>query len=185
MAINKQPYVCPAEFSRSLDNKFRRLFHDPLKIMGAYVTTGMTVVDLGCGPGYFTEVLAALVGEEGIVIAADLQQKMLDKVDEKIRGTKLECRVEKHLCQQERIGISKKADFVLAFWMVHEVPDQKRMFVELKQLLAPGGRILVIEPRIHVTAREFSNMIIHIESAGLKIIERPRVALSRSLLLGV
>ena len=89
-----------------------------------------------------------------------------------------------HLCQKDRIGISQKADFVLAFWMVHEVPDQKRLFVELKELLSPGGRIMVIEPNIHVTAREFTEMITHIESAGLKIIERPKVALSRSLLLG-
>jgi len=185
MVIEKQPYVCPAEFSVSLDNKFRRLFHNPMRILKDYIAAGMTVIDLGCGPGYFTEALAKLVGEGGRVIAADLQQKMLDKVDRKIRGTDLEGRVEMHLCQHDRIGISQKADFVLAFWMVHEVPDQQRMFGELKELLSPGGRILVIEPKIHVTAREFNNMINHIESAGLKIIERPKVALSRSLLLGV
>ena len=185
MVTEKQPYVCPAEFSGSLDNKFRRLFHNPMRIPGAYIAAGMTVIDLGCGPGYFTEALAKLVGEGGRVIAADLQQKMLDKVDRKIRGTELEGRVEKHLCQHDRIGISQKADFVLAFWMVHEVPDQKRMFRELKELLSPGGRIMVIEPKMHVTAREFNNMIDRIESAGLRIIERPKVALSRSVLLGV
>ncbi|MCU0457079.1 MAG: class I SAM-dependent methyltransferase [Bacteroidales bacterium] len=185
MAMEKHPYICPAEFSGSLDNRLRRLFHNPLKIMGSYIASGMTVIDLGCGPGYFTKALATLVGEGGRVIAADLQQKMLDKVDEKIRGTNLEGRVEKHLCQQDRTGISQKADFILAFWMVHEVPDQRRMFGELKLLLSPGGRIMVIEPKIHVTAREFKNMILHIDSSGLKIIERPKVTLSRSLLLGV
>jgi len=185
MPIEKQPYVCPAEFAGSLDNKVRRLFHNPMKILGPYITPGMTVIDLGCGPGYFTGTLALLVGEEGRVIAADLQQQMLDKMNSKIRGTNRERRVEMHLCQKDRIGISQKADFVLAFWMVHEVPDQKRLFVELKELLSPGGRIMVIEPKIHVTGREFTEMITHIESAGLKILERPKVALSRSLLLGV
>ena len=112
MVIERHSYVCPAEFAGSLDNKFRRLFHNPIRILEAYIATGMTVIDLGCGPGYFTEALAKLVGEGGRVIAADLQQKMLDKVDRKIRGTELEGRVEKHLCLQDRIGISQKADFV-------------------------------------------------------------------------
>lgn len=185
MVIEKHPHICPAGFAGSLDNKLRRLFHNPVRILEPYIATGITVIDLGCGPGYFTEALARLVGEGGRVIAADLQQKMLDKMAGKIRGTELEGRVEEHLCQPDSIGISKKADFVLAFWMVHEVTDQKRMFGELKLLLSPGGRIMVIEPKIHVTARAFNNMIINIESVGLKIIERPKVALSRSLLLGV
>jgi ubiquinone/menaquinone biosynthesis C-methylase UbiE len=185
MVTEKQPYVCPAEFSGSLDNKFRRLFHNPVRILEDYIAAGMTVIDLGCGPGYFTEALAKLVGEGGKVIAADLQQKMLDKMAIKIRGTELEGRVEKHLCQPDRIGISQKADFVLAFWMVHEVPDQQRMFEDLKSLLNPGGRIWIIEPKIHVTKKSFMKMIIKLESAGLKIIKRPKVSISRSVLLSV
>ena len=183
MVTEKRPYVCPAEFSGSLDNKFRRLFHNPVRILEAYITTGMTVIDLGCGPGYFTEALAMLVGESGRVIAADIQQKMLDKMERKIRGTELEGRVEKHLCQPDRIGISQKADFVLAFWMVHEVPDQQGMFEELKSLLNPEGRIWIIEPKFHVIKKTFTKMIIKLESAGLKIIERPKVSISRSVLL--
>jgi ubiquinone/menaquinone biosynthesis C-methylase UbiE len=183
MVIEKQPYVCPAEFSGSLDNKFRWLFHNPVRILEDYIATGMTVIDLGCGPGYFTEALAKLVGESGRVIAADIQQKMLDKMAGKIRGAELEGRVEEHLCQPDRIGISKKVDFVLAFWMVHEVPDQQGMFEELKSLLNPEGRIWIIEPKIHVTKKSFTKMIIKLESAGLKIIERPKISISRSVLL--
>lgn len=183
MVTEKQPYVCPAEFAGSLDNFLRRMVHKPRKILEPYIKNGMTVLDLGCGPGYFTVEMARLVGEKGKVIAADLQQGMLDMLDRKIRGTELERRVEKHLCQPDRIGISQKADFVLAFWMVHEVPDQKGMFEELKSILNPEGRIWIIEPKIHVTKKTFTKMIIKLESAGLKIIERPEVSISRSVLL--
>jgi ubiquinone/menaquinone biosynthesis C-methylase UbiE len=183
MIKEKRPYVCPAELAGSLDNSIRRLVHKPKKILGAYVRKEMTVLDLGCGPGYFTMELAKLVGEGGKVIAADLQQAMLDKVRVKIRGTDLEQIVEIHKCQDDKIGITQNVDFVLAFWMVHEVPDQDRLFRELKSLLKSGGTLFIIEPKFHVPLKSFESMISRTEHMGFKIIERPKVALSRAILL--
>jgi ubiquinone/menaquinone biosynthesis C-methylase UbiE len=145
----------------------------------------MTVLDLGCGPGYFTTELARLVGEEGRIIAADLQQGMLEKTIRKIRGTYLERRVTIHKCQENKIGVSEKVDFVLAFWMVHEVPDQQRLFGELKSILKPNGRIWIIEPKIHVKKRSFKKMITLCESAGFEINERSKVCLSRTVMLSI
>ena len=183
MANEKRPFICPVEYAGSLDNPIRKLVHKPHRILEAYISKGMTVLDLGCGPGFFTIEMAKLVGETGRVIAADLQQGMLDKVAGKIRGTDLEQRIELHKCQDDMIGISKKVDFVLAFWMVHEVTDQHRLFEELKSAMNPGGRIWIIEPRIHVTEKSFKMMISRLESTGLEIIERPGIWLSRSVLL--
>ena len=177
------PYVCPATFSGSLDNFLRRMLHKPLKILRPYIKEGMTVLDMGCGPGFFTDELARLVGEKGKVIAADLQQEMLDKMIHKVSSFGLEKRVLPHKCQSESTGIANKADFILIFWMVHEVPDQQKFIEEMKSLLNPGGKILIAEPIIHVTGRAFSEMVARIESAGLQIIDRPEIAFSRSLLL--
>ena len=183
MAKEKHLYVCPAKFAGSLDNPVRNLVHKPLRILEAYVSKGMTVLDLGCGPGFFTIEMAKLVGEAGKVIAADLQQDMLDKVAAKINGTDLKQRIELHKCQVDTIGISQKVDFVLAFWMIHEVPDQHGLFEELKSVMNPGCRIMIIEPKIHVTEKSFRNMIGLSDLAGLEIIERPKIWLSRSVLL--
>jgi ubiquinone/menaquinone biosynthesis C-methylase UbiE len=185
MGKDKHPYVCPAEFSGSLDNSLRKLVHNPRKILEPYIRKGMTVLDVGCGPGYFTTALAMLVGREGLVIAADLQQAMLDKAFRKIRGTDLEQRVKMHKCQEDKIGLSEKVDFVLAFWMVHEIPDHRSFFTELKSILNEGGRILIIEPKIHVVAKSFEKMITQAESAGFKIIESPGVWISRTVLLSL
>ena len=43
--------------SDSLDGldtfRIRRLIQNPYKIVGEYVKEGQTVLDLGCGPGFF------------------------------------------------------------------------------------------------------------------------------------
>jgi ubiquinone/menaquinone biosynthesis C-methylase UbiE len=183
MHKENHPYVCPAEFAGSLDNPVRRLIHKPGRILEAHISKGMTVLDLGCGPGFFTIEMAKMVGGTGKVIAADIQQGMLDKVAVKIRGTDLEHRIKLHNCRENVIGISQKVDFILAFWMVHEVPDQKRLFEEMKSVLNPGGRIWIIEPKIHVTEKAFKKMTGLLVLAGLKIIEKPSIWLSRSVLL--
>ena len=71
-------------------------------------------------------------------------------------------------------------DFVLAFWMVHEVPDRPRFLGELAALLRPGGLLLVAEPILHVPAREVERTFDLARAAGLELLDRPRVALSRA-----
>jgi ubiquinone/menaquinone biosynthesis C-methylase UbiE len=183
MKNEKTPYVCPAEFAGSLDNSFRRWFHNPQKILMPYIRQGMSVLDLGCGPGVFTVELAKLVGESGKVVAADLQDGMLDIVEKKIKGTPLEKRVLLHKCLENNLGRVDKVDFILAFWVVHEVPDHDRLFGELKSVLKPEGCLYIIEPKFHVDRSAFKKMTNRIINSGFKIVERPKVFFSRAILL--
>jgi ubiquinone/menaquinone biosynthesis C-methylase UbiE len=175
--------VCPAELSGTLDNPLRRLFQDPGKILQHYIKAGMTVLDLGCGPGYFTLKMAKMLNNSGKVIAADLQEGMLDRVNNKIKGTDLEHRVELHKCQENTTGLKEKVDFALCFYMVHEVPDQNILFRELKSILKPDSKIYIIEPKFHVTNKQFSEMIRKLQNIGFEVIERPKVFFSRTVLL--
>lgn len=74
-------HVCPPWCCFTFDNIFRRLVQDPNRILRPYIKPGWTVLDIGPGMGYFTIPTARLVGDTGKVIAADLQQEMLDGVD--------------------------------------------------------------------------------------------------------
>ena len=93
----KDEHVCPVENAGGLDSGIRKLLHRPKKILGNYVRDGMTVLDLGCGPGFFSVELAEMVGASGKVIAADLQEGMLRKLENKIRGTEIEKRIKLHV----------------------------------------------------------------------------------------
>jgi len=77
--VDKNKHVCPVEIAGGLDNRVRRLLQNPQRILGNYVKEGMTALDLGCGPVFLSVEMAKMVGESGIVIAADLQEGMLQK----------------------------------------------------------------------------------------------------------
>jgi len=175
--------VCPVERAGSLDNRIRRWFQNPQKILGPYVKEGMTVLDIGCGPGFFSVEMAQMVGESGRVIAADLQDGMLDKLKDKIRGTALEQRITLHQCRKNRIGVSDKVDFVLAFYMLHEIPDQQQFFAEIQTTLKPDGLALIVEPPFHVSKKAFEETIGKARNAGLTPVERPKVFLSKTVVL--
>lgn len=175
--------VCPVENAGSLDNKLRRWVQNPRKIVKPYIQEGMTVLDVGCGPGFFTLDMAELVGESGRVIAADLQDGMLRKLRNKIRGTELDKRITLHPCEKDKIRVSVAVDFVLVFYMFHEVPNQEAFLEEIGSMLKPNGKVLIVEPPFHVSKSAFAEMVRKAGKAGLELVERPNVFLSKTAVL--
>jgi ubiquinone/menaquinone biosynthesis C-methylase UbiE len=177
--------ICPVEISGGLDNFFRRWIQNPTRILKPYLNPGYKVLDFGCGPGFFTIDIAQLVGETGTVYAADLQEGMLEKVRKKVNKTQMHNRIKIHKCEESGISLNDTVDFILAFYMIHEVVNQGKIFQEFKQLLNPQGKVLIIEPDFHVSKNDFNNMISRLEKTNFKIIERPKISFSRSILLQI
>lgn len=185
MSNEKNTRICPVERAGGLDNSLRRLFQNPYKILKKYIIGEMTVLDLGCGPGFFSIEIAKMLNSSGKVIAADLQEGMLEKVKNKIKGTELEKRIEVHKCEGNKIGIVENVDFVLCFYMIHEVPDQDNLFRELKSILKPNGKIFIIEPKFHVSQKSFEEMKNKVYDIGFEIIDGPKVFFSRTVILTI
>lgn len=175
--------VCPVERAGSLDNRIRRWLQNPKKILGPYIEEGMTVLDIGCGPGFFSIDMAQLVGKSGRIIASDLQEGMLHKLREKIHGSKFENRITLHKCEENKIGVLEEIDFVLAFYIVHEVPNQEDFFNEIGVILKPKGQMLIVEPPFHVSKSAFEETIRKARNAGFTLVERPKVLLSKTAVL--
>jgi len=183
--VDKNKRVCPVERAGILDGRVRRLLHNPQKILGNYVKEGMTVLDLGCGPGFFSIEMARIVGDSGRVIAADLQDGMLQKLKFKIQGTTLDKRIMLNECEEDKIGVSEHVDFILAFYMVHEVPDQKKFFREIKSILKPNGKTIIVEPKLfHVSKGAFKETIMKVKEIGLEPVEKTSILFSRAMILG-
>ena len=176
-------HTCPWWLIFTFDNPFRKLIHNPKIILSGFVNPGDTVLDVGCGMGYFSMGLAELVGKNGLVIAADLQEKMLTGLQKRARRAELQSRIQTHLSTPEQIGVDSPIDFVLAFWMVHEVCGQENFLQEIYNLLKPGGKFLIVEPKIHVIKAAFQRTIQTSDSIGFSVENYPKVIASRAVIL--
>lgn len=174
--------VCSWWCAYTFDNPLRKLLHPVQTVLGEFVKDGMTVMDVGCGMGYFSIGMAKLVGDTGKVIAVDLQQKMLDVMIKRAQRADVAERIIPHRCKAEIIGVNEQSDFILAFWMVHEVPDQKDFFHQLKLNLVSNGKILVGEPKMHVKAEDIEKTIAIAHSSGLRCCGAPPIRFTRTAL---
>jgi ubiquinone/menaquinone biosynthesis C-methylase UbiE len=183
--IMRDAYVCPWWFAHSFDNPLRRYVQNPEQILSSLVGTGQTVVDLGCGMGYFTIPLARLVGDNGHVIAVDLQPQMLRGVQRRAERAGLQPRIQLHQCRAQALDLHAAVDFALAFWMVHEVLDKRRFLQEVVGLLKSRARFLLVEPKLHVSKAAFRHTVELAHAAGLSPLAEPRIGLSQAVLFGL
>ena len=175
------PHICPHQYAFFLDNWLRRLIQHPKKIVGPYIKPGDTVIDMGCGPGYFSIDMAKMVGPHGRVIAVDIQEKMLEHVRKKAHKHGVAQRIDYLLVGAQESGLSRQADFILAFYMIHETPDMQQTLMSFRRLLKENGRILAVEPKMHVKQPAFEEMLSEAEKTGLSAVEFPKFMGSRSV----
>ena len=177
-------HVCPWYIGYLLASPLRRLFLNPEKFLRPHVKEGMTVLEVGPGMGFFSLPLAKLVGESGQVICVDIQEKMLKNLRKRADNAGLLWRIETRLCADASLQIDdlkEKIDFVLAFAVVHEVPDTKKLFIEILNSIKSGGVLLVSEPAGHVTKEEFDITLSIAQSVGFQILDSLKINRSHSV----
>jgi SAM-dependent methyltransferase len=136
--------------------------------------------------GFFTLDMARLVGPSGRVVAVDIQPRMLDVLRRRARKAALLDRIDVRLARGDGMGIEDlegRVGFVLAFAVVHELPDAGRFFAEARRTMKPGGCLLLSEPRMHVTEVAFAATLQLAEDAGFEVRDRPAIPMSRSAAL--
>jgi ubiquinone/menaquinone biosynthesis C-methylase UbiE len=175
-------HTCPWWLAYSWDHRLRTLIQDPDRIIRPYVREGDRVLDVGCGMGFFSIAMAGYVGPSGVVYALDIQQKMLDVLMRRARARGAELPIRPVLAGGARLPVPEKVDFVLAFWMLHEVEDREGLLKDLTGVLKENGLFLLVEPRVHVRAGVFEEELAMCSRAGLTRSEKPRVAMSRAML---
>lgn len=174
--------TCPWWLAFTFDNPLRPLIHNPKEILEDLVMPGQTVVDLGCGMGYFTLAMAKRVAPDGRVFAVDLQSQMLAGARRRAERTGLLPWVHFHQCTPEQINLVIQADFVLAFWMVHEAQNRLSLLRQVFDLLKPRGKFLLVEPKGHVSKSSFERTTQVAQSVGLVYDRLLSIRLSRAVL---
>jgi len=179
-------HVCPVWVGYLLASPIRKLFENPVKILGPYVREGMTVVDIGCAMGFFSLPLARMVGANGKVICVDVQEKMIRSLEKRSQKAGLSGRIETLICNNNSLGLDdfeEKIDFALASAVLHEVPDVAGFFSEIHKALKPAGRLFVAEPKGHVSEKDFETTVSFAEQNGFTVADRLEIKRSRTVLL--
>jgi SAM-dependent methyltransferase len=132
----------PAKAKKLLDPKWR-LIDDPLLLIQQMgIKSGLHVVDLGCGAGFFTKPLLETVGNDGKVAAVDLQKPILDFFYEYVKKPPNLEVIQADLCQT---GLeSDQWDVVFIAFTLHEVKVADAL-KEISRILRPGGLVVALE----------------------------------------
>ncbi len=180
------PHVCPAWLGYFLLNPLRKLFEDPERMLRGIVRQGMTVLEPGCGMGYFTIPMARMVGENGKILAVDIQPKMLSALKRRALKAGLSGRIEIRQAAVGSLGLedlASRVDLVVAIHMVHEVADQESFLRQTWNVLKPNGRLLLVEPQFHVSQKEMKKTVSLARAVGFDAVEGMKRFTPRGVLL--
>lgn len=131
------------------------LFRDPYQALDAAgLEPGQKVLEVGCGPGFFTIPAARIVGDKGTVHALDISPLAVERVQQKIEkeGT---TNVETILANAAQTGLPDQSfDLIFVFGFAHSVGNMEDISTELHRLLKPAG-ILAIEGASRISSKLF------------------------------
>ncbi|HEV8193597.1 MAG TPA: methyltransferase domain-containing protein, partial [Ktedonobacterales bacterium] len=112
-----------------------------------HLRPGMTVVDMGCGPGGDLPALATLVGQDGHVIGVEINPELAARARVVVTENALPATVEV-LCEDgETLSLADASvDAIRADRALQYFPHPERALAEMWRVLRPGGRLAVVEP---------------------------------------
>jgi ubiquinone/menaquinone biosynthesis C-methylase UbiE len=137
---------------------FRSILENDFKAIRAVIRrelklgTGLRSLDLGCGPGAFSDLF-----EGDDYVGADINARYIEHARKHRRGTFIVSDAQKLELPDDRF------DQILIFGLLHHLPDDdvRAVFAECRRLLAKNGRVLVIEDIPAISRLNLIGHLIH------------------------
>jgi demethylmenaquinone methyltransferase/2-methoxy-6-polyprenyl-1,4-benzoquinol methylase len=126
-----------------MGSRLRRWLRDPVKtLQGADIQPGQSVLEVGCGTGFFTIPAARLIGDRGCLVAMDVSSAFIERVFEKVRAAELQnVRVVKRDALNTGLDAGSM-DTALLFGVVpFPLLPLNRLLPEMHRVLKPKGRL--------------------------------------------
>ncbi|MWP49768.1 MULTISPECIES: bifunctional demethylmenaquinone methyltransferase/2-methoxy-6-polyprenyl-1,4-benzoquinol methylase UbiE [unclassified Gilliamella] len=110
------------------------------------VRKGQKVLDLAGGTGDLTAKFSQLVGDDGLVILADINESMLKVGRDKLRDKGLIKNIEYVQANAEELPFADNYfDCITISFGLRNVTDKEKALRSMWRVLKPGGRLLILE----------------------------------------
>ncbi len=130
-----------------MESRFRSRFFQPQPVVdGAELQPGQTILELGCGTGFFTPTIASRLGERGTLIAMDILPQSVEVVTKKVQTANLNnVRVVQGDAFNTKLD-DQSVDAVLLFGVIPApMLPLDRLLPEVQRILKLDG-VLVVWP---------------------------------------
>lgn len=134
-----------AENYDQTEERFESIHQKSRQNARKHLNTSHTVLDYGCGTGTTACELANGVKQ---IFAIDISSKMIQLAQEKVAAAKIENISLRHGDIFDEDFKAGSFDVILAFNMLHTVPDPDAVMQRIRELLKPEGLIIAVTPTL-------------------------------------
>lgn len=110
----------------------------------AGITTGMNVLDVGCGPGDVSLIAADLVGESGSVLGIDASTDMLQVAQARAQAAGL-AHVSFMAADLRTLALDQRFDALVGRFILMHLPEPEAVLRQLVRSVRPGGIVVFQE----------------------------------------
>lgn len=147
----------------------------------AAIAPGMTVADIGAGEGYYTVRLAARVGDDGRVLAQDIDGDALRRLGARVEGERLEnVSIALGAADDPRLPPAS-FDRIFMVHMYHEITEPYAFLWRMRPALREGGQVIVVDVDRPVDQHGIAPQLLfcEFERMGFRLVEfdlKPEIA---------
>lgn len=165
------PRACPAACAWVLERPGRIRREVPLVLGWIGIRPGERVLEVGCGPGVYTVEAARRLGDDGRLIAVDLQPGMVARAAERVRRSGL-TNVEIHVADAHHLPLADASvDRAFLVGVLPEIPDPQGALAELRRVLRSDGVLSVAEGFFDPDYRFAFETVRQVQQAGFAPVE--------------
>ena len=136
-----------------MESRFRHWLYPPLRTLrDAGVQPGQTVLEVGCGTGFFTLPAATLIGDQGRLIAMDVTSDFITRVSKKVEAANLKnVQVIKRNALDTGLDTASIDKVLLLGVIPFPLLPLNRLLPEMNRVIKPEGSLAVwlFPPVVH------------------------------------
>ena len=140
-------YILGNQDSEIARLQIQAAFFEPLTkqtLVNAGLKKGMSCIDIGCGSGSVTRLMAEMVGEDGHVVGVDIDNRYLEYCNRSISSRQKNIEfVHDDICRSRLDTEEERFDIAYSRFMFHHLSDRSEAVRSMKRLVKKGGTILI------------------------------------------